>query len=401
MNSLFNNIIKHFDNKKDLGELSLKQGQRFDYMQNIISSRIVDKLPLIEQTSGNGLGSIIEPLTGKEKTDNESSLQLLNKSELHKLGELETKYENLIYKLQALNNYSSSPYTYETDATSYDDINVKKFLISEKGNPCPPGYNVLKNQDTCNLFLSNLKKDPTAHEGADVGTLNSYKLDVNFTKPNTEGGDSSWTSPRGCSVLVSSGNNDVPGAGNYCTVSKGAEPMKNEIINQVPCLDRAPECVGHTFDNFGGTGKCTSNYNKETKWPQFNMLPSKVKSSPNRHMVCVKKLNDDVLDEIKEVNAQINLSINNLTKQVKHTGKIHKHESDKLNTSRDDFSNSLDNLIKKKEELDRLFSGHQSSYTSLQNIKNNVNAAYLDYILWFICAATIGGAILYKLPSRS
>ncbi len=67
MNSLFNNIIKQFDNKKDLGVLSLKQGQRFDYMQNEISSRIVDKLPLIEQASGNGFGSIIEPLTGKEK----------------------------------------------------------------------------------------------------------------------------------------------------------------------------------------------------------------------------------------------------------------------------------------------------------------------------------------------
>ena len=401
MNSLFNNIIKQFDNKKDLGDLSLKQGQRFDYMQNKISSRMVDKLPLIEQTSGNGLGSIIEPLTGKEQSNNDTSLQVLNKSELHKLGELETKYENLIYKLQALNNYSSSPYTYETDATSYDDINVKKFLISEKGKPCPAGYDVLKNQDTCNLFLSNLKKTPTAHEGADVGTLNSYKLDEKFSKPNTEGGDSSWTSPRGCSVLVSSGNDDVPGAGNYCTVSKGAEPMKYEIINQVSCLDRAPKCVGHTFDNFGGEGKCKGNYNKETKWPQFNMLPTKVKSSSNRYLICVQKLNNDILNEIEEVNAKINLSINNLTKQVKQTGKVHKGELVKLNTNRDAFSNSLDNLIEKKKELDRLFTGQKSSNISLQNITNNANSAYLDYVLWFICASTVGGAIFYNLTSRS
>ena len=37
MNSFFNNIIKHFNNQgKDLGDPNLKQGQRFDFMQNQI-----------------------------------------------------------------------------------------------------------------------------------------------------------------------------------------------------------------------------------------------------------------------------------------------------------------------------------------------------------------------------
>ena len=97
--SFLNNVIKHFNTQgKDLGDPNLKQGQRFDFMQNQIISQNIHNLPLMEQTTGNGLGSIIEPLTGKHN-GKESKLKALEESELKKIpqvcGSLREAMENL------------------------------------------------------------------------------------------------------------------------------------------------------------------------------------------------------------------------------------------------------------------------------------------------------------------
>jgi hypothetical protein len=185
MNSFLNNVIKHFNTQgKDLGDPNLKQGQRFDFMQNQIISQNIHNLPLMEQTTGNGLGSIIEPLTGKhdgKHPEKEPKLKALEESELQKLGRLEIEYENLIYKLQGLNNVANNPDTYTKDTEAHDSTNTKKFWVTEKGKPCPSGYSVLKNPTTCNTFLSNLKSNPTEHKGdTDIGELDSYQLDKKF-----------------------------------------------------------------------------------------------------------------------------------------------------------------------------------------------------------------------------
>jgi hypothetical protein len=396
MNSLLNNIIKHFNKGKDLGDPNLKQGQRFGYMQNRIISNTVDKLPLIEQTTGNGLGSIIEPLTGKKDSTDETLLQKLDNTELQKLGELETEYENLIYKLQALNKYASNPYTYDTDSEAYGNTDIKKFFISEKGKPCPSGYSVLKNQITCNTFLSNLKENPGQHKGADVGELNSYQLDDNYAASSLQGGDQTFSLPVGCSILEATPDTS-PGAGSSCTESYGAPKPRWEMltfgIGDNPCKKRAPDCLD---------GKCQGNSTaKLTKWPQFNAWPSKLTSSPNSHLICVEKLNEEIFDNIKKVNKEINVSIDKLTKQTKHTSEVHKKEQVKLGNSRTNFSNNLDILIKKKDELDSLLQGYNTAEGQLQDRRQEMNSEYIDYIAWFICAITIGGVVLYKLPSRS
>jgi hypothetical protein len=393
MNSLLNNIIKHFNNKgKDLGDPNLKQGQRFDYMQNKIISQTVNRLPLMEQTTGNGLGSIIEPLTGKKESNNESKLQELDNTELKKLGKLETEYENLIYKLQLLNNYASNPYTYETDAEAYGNTDIKKFFISDKGKPCPAGYSVLKNPTTCNTFLSNLKENPDQHKGADVGELNSYQLDDNYAASFLQGGDQSFTLPVGCSILEATPDTS-PGAGNSCTESYGAPTPWWEWWGNNPCKKRAPDCF---------YGKCQGNSTATlTKWPQFNAWPSKLTSSPNSHLICVEKLNEEIFDNIKKVNKEINVSIDKLTKQTKKTSEVHKKEQVKLGNSRTSFSSNLDKLIKRKHELDNLLQGYNTVEGQLQDRRQEMNSVYIDYIAWFICAITIGGVVLYKLPSRS
>ena len=403
MNSFLNNVIKHFNTQgKDLGDPNLKQGQRFDFMQNQIISQNIHNLPLMEQTTGNGLGSIIEPLTGKHD-GKESKLKALEESELKKLGRLETEYENLIYKLQGLNNVANNSGTYTTDetATGNTNTNTKKFWVTEKGKPCPSGYSVLKNPKTCNTFLSNLKDNPAEHKGdTDIGELDSYQLDDGYMHGSSQGGDKSTTIPIGCSILEATAGT-LPGAGNSCTESYGETKLWWDWEEDRPCSKRAPICVGHQLDQWR-TGKCEGNLKKDlTKWPQYNTGPSKVTSAPNNHLICVEKLSDEVFDEIKKVNKEIKLSINKLNKQTKHTGQIHKGERKHLDKSRNDFSSSLDGLIKKKEDLDNLLQGYNTIGGQLQDRMQEMNSTYIDYIAWFICAVTIGGVAMYKLPSRS
>jgi len=90
---------------------NLMQGQRFDFMQNAIVSRVLPTLPLMEQTTGPGLGSIVEPLETNEGSSS-NSVNELNESEMGKLQAMENEYQSLVGQLLALNSTSSNPNTY-------------------------------------------------------------------------------------------------------------------------------------------------------------------------------------------------------------------------------------------------------------------------------------------------
>lgn len=92
-----------------LGGSGLKQGRRFDRMQDEIIARTLPDLPLMEQTTAPGLGSIVEPLENKDSYDQVSKL---NESEMQKLNSMEVAYENLIKQLVTLNSQAASSQTY-------------------------------------------------------------------------------------------------------------------------------------------------------------------------------------------------------------------------------------------------------------------------------------------------
>ena len=97
---------------------NLMQGERFDFMQNAITSRVLPALPLMEQTTGPGIGSIVEPLEVASSSDNKDqydSVAALNESEMGKLQQMENQYQNLVAQLLALNSTSSNPTTYKPE----------------------------------------------------------------------------------------------------------------------------------------------------------------------------------------------------------------------------------------------------------------------------------------------
>ena len=92
---------------------NLMQGQRFDFMQNAIVARVLPTLPLMEQTTGPGLGSIVEPLETSGGSSN-NSVNELNESEMGKLQAMENEYQALITQLMKLDSTSANPANYKT-----------------------------------------------------------------------------------------------------------------------------------------------------------------------------------------------------------------------------------------------------------------------------------------------
>lgn len=82
----------------DLADPGLMQGARFNKMQYRIEQPVYSHLPLMEQTTGAGLGSIKEPL------ENNSQLTALDDKEVKKLAKMEKQYEQLISQLKKLQN---------------------------------------------------------------------------------------------------------------------------------------------------------------------------------------------------------------------------------------------------------------------------------------------------------
>ena len=129
----------------DLADPGLMQGARFNKMQQQIEQPVYSHLPLMEQTTGAGLGSIKEPL------ENNSQLHSLDKKELEKLAKLENKYEELIDQLRKLQTKTRGSHKIDELQGKIKALNVKimqqarklinqtykTHLTVDKINPCP------------------------------------------------------------------------------------------------------------------------------------------------------------------------------------------------------------------------------------------------------------------------
>lgn len=103
----------------DLADPGLMQGARFNKMQQQIEQPVYSHLPLMEQTTGAGLGSIKEPL------ENNSQLHSLDKKELEKLAKLENKYEELIDQLRKLQTKTRGSHKIDELQGKIKALNVK------------------------------------------------------------------------------------------------------------------------------------------------------------------------------------------------------------------------------------------------------------------------------------
>lgn len=116
----------------DLGNPNLRQGERFDWMQNTITSRVLPALPLMEQTTGPGLGSIVEPLENADNDAGYTTVSDLNSAEMKKLQAMESQYEALITQLIKLNSTASTAGTYENHNAAGNQIKNQLSALNKK-----------------------------------------------------------------------------------------------------------------------------------------------------------------------------------------------------------------------------------------------------------------------------
>jgi len=123
---------RELQSNSDLGNPSLRQGERFDWMQNTITSRVLPSLPLMEQTTGPGLGSIVEPLENAGDNAEYTTVSDLNSAEMKKLQVMESQYETLITQLIKLNTTAATAGTYENKNAEGNKIKNQLTALNKK-----------------------------------------------------------------------------------------------------------------------------------------------------------------------------------------------------------------------------------------------------------------------------
>jgi len=103
LNNLYTSLFGEKQRKKT-ADPALRQGSAFLYMQHEIVEGVLPDLPLMDQTTGPGLGSIVESLTTMDKTTN--PLQKQDMVEQKKIAALEDKFN------KTLSDYTQSYKTY-------------------------------------------------------------------------------------------------------------------------------------------------------------------------------------------------------------------------------------------------------------------------------------------------
>ena len=380
MNTLFNNLIDNLvDTKnKDLGDPNLKQGKRFDFIQNQIITQTTPKLHLMEQTTGDGLGSIIEPMTGSEAGSNPQV-------ELEKLQRLEGVYEQLINKLITLNKHIDEPSVYSNSTQGQDTSDINKYYITKKGAACPKDYSILNDTGKCLGFFKNIQENPgVQYLGEPITKANQ---NFNPAPVNQEANKLLIGKPHGCIIL----DDVIIDTPKYsCTADYGKRTNMGDSVCPIKgqvCTSKEENFLGSDWGWCGSTAGATFN----TRGKQD------ITKDPNSSLVCVENIKDELFSQVEVINVEVGIVADELAQQINILNTLHKKNNQNINVHRGDFSNNLNGLIQKKKELDALLQGSNNMRGQLQETRIEMKSSYIEYVTWFICAVTIGGVALSKL----
>ena len=107
-----------------------------------------------------------------------------------------------------------------------------------------------------------------------------------------------------------------------------------------------------------------------------------------------KKINRDKISElegkIQKLNGEIMRKANKLVAQTYKTHGTTNNLNKYRTEQRGDLKNMVDKLMARKQKYDGLIRQKNSLEGQYQDRQNELDAAYLHYIVWFIAATTLG-----------
>ena len=155
MSEFLSKILSPLNLHGRINDPSLKQGARFNVMQNTIIRPTFGNLDLMSQTTGNGLGSITETMKNMD-VDFTKSLDDLDKKEVATLAKGEGLYNSLINQMKSkqsqMNKLIMSQKSKESINAIEKEIQKLDTQIMEKANQ------ITQNSHKANNANNNVEK---------------------------------------------------------------------------------------------------------------------------------------------------------------------------------------------------------------------------------------------------
>jgi chromosome segregation ATPase len=105
----------------------------------------------------------------------------------------------------------------------------------------------------------------------------------------------------------------------------------------------------------------------------------------------------ELQSKIKKLNSQIMRQANILVKQTYSTNNTNTQLNKYRGVQRSDLKQKLDMIMKRKQSYDGLIGQTNSLVGQQEDRQNELDAAYLHYIVWFIAATTLGVLTVHQL----
>ena len=105
----------------------------------------------------------------------------------------------------------------------------------------------------------------------------------------------------------------------------------------------------------------------------------------------------ELQSKIKKLNSQIMRQANILVKQTYSTNNTNTQLNKYRGVQRSNLKQQLDMIMKRKQSYDGLIGQTNSLVGQQEDRQNELDAAYLHYIVWFIAATTLGVLTVHQL----
>lgn len=338
--SIFTKLFKQ-DNY-NLGGVGLKQGKRFDYMQNKIISQTMPYLPLMEQTTGPNIRSVVEGMK------NQNELNAKNINDLVKSTD------------DVLNTLSNKQLEYDSLLAARDAY--------KRANKFIPGY--------IDISLNAIKKSMGETIDAADNQLNTLTLAyknklAELSESNTTRNECIYTNmmllkkrPKTKQECEEAGASRNVGDGDDATSGPNADYWVHGCFRNEYNELFWNEAKGGTH----GTPEYT--YINNQPPPNCQTTETEIKTITNEIdvlAVYITKLNKNIITYKKNLNLNMNLT-NHLNKKIA----------------------MLNNRVSDQQTL-----GGQ-----LKDYQNELHSGYLHYLVWFLSAITLGALVLNRLSNN-
>ena len=376
------------ESKKSYVDPALKQGARFNKMQHEIIAGVLPDLPLMSQTTGPNLGSIVETLANRKSS--QTALEKLDQKEFKTFQTEQDEFNKLLSDLATKHRDLKAT---EQGIISLDNLSSADYGVGagKKIKDALFYQNADSRNDSDNIFVSTSGNNLTQQQGYYPAGNNVPEQEQPW-RPGNQG------FRQGAAATMSWAKEwcaNYPECGGF---TSNAPNQENQIIGETLWLKSKENkniICNNNWVSFCKDGQCPDQ-SCPTEEDEVSELARSYRNQWGcGEGPCAKP--SQLKDDITYLNGKIIAQANKIKARAQKLNKLDEKVENEMQEHEQQLRSSLKDLQNANNQKDNLIGSQQTLTGEVIDTRADLDSIYYHYLAWTIAAVTLGALSFHHL----